>query len=74
MKDEIAGGMSNFPNSSVCYLYYFFFQPMFYVSLTVINHCFGRSQSGPAALGTAHSGRGLAAPWHSSELDPSPAP
>lgn len=24
MKDEIAGGMSNFQNSSVCYLYFFF--------------------------------------------------
>lgn len=31
MKDGIAGGMSNFQNSSFCWLY-FFFQQMFYVS------------------------------------------
>lgn len=74
MKDGIAGGMSNFQNSLVCYLYFFFFRPMFYDSLTVINHCFGRSQRGPAALGTAHLGKGLAVPWQSSELDHSPPP
>lgn len=67
MKDGIAGGMSNFQNSLVCYLYFFFPQPMF----NLINHCFGRRQRSPAALGTAQWGKGLAVPWQSSELDPS---
>lgn len=59
MKDEIAGGMSNFPNSSVCYLYYFFFP----ANVLCFPHCdqslLWKEPERPRCPGHSSLGKGL---------------